>query len=91
MGDFPTLRLAFKGVPTGHTDELALTICVNMLSNRNRTGLLDKLSLSGDVLGADADLINFKEQGRILILGIPYYDVNQRRFESIKSLEKRCV
>ena len=31
MGDFPTLRLAFKGVPTGHTDELALIICVNML------------------------------------------------------------
>lgn len=91
MGDFPTLRLAFKGVPTGHTDELALTICVNMLSNRNRTGLLDKLSLSGDVLGADAGLINFKEQGRILILGIPYYDVNQRRFESIKSLEKMLL
>lgn len=91
MGDFPTLRLAFKGVPTGHADELPLTICANLLSNNNRTGLLDKLSLSGDVLGASAELIDFREQGRIIISGVPYYDVNQRRFESLKSLEKMLL
>ena len=91
MSDYPTLQMAFKGVPTGHEEELPLDICMNLLSNRNRTGLLDKLSLSGDVLGASASQINFREQGRILISGVPYYDINQRRFESMKSLEKMLL
>lgn len=91
ISDFPTLELAYKGVPIGDANELALEVCVNLLSNRNRTGLLDKLSLSGDVLEAGAELINFREQGRILIYGVPYYDVNQRRFDSMKTLEKMLL
>lgn len=88
IGDYPTLQMAYKGVPLGHPDELALEVCANLLSNRNRTGLLDKLSLGGDVLGADAGLMSFCEQGRIMVAGVPYYDVSQRRFDSQKSLEK---
>ena len=88
IADYPTLTLAYKGVPSGSEDELALEVCTNLLSNRNRTGLLDKLSLDGNIMGASASLLDFKDQGRIVIYGIPSYDVNQRRFESLKSLEK---
>lgn len=91
LSDYPTLQLAYKGVPVGHADELLLEVCTSLLSNRNRTGLLDKLSLDGDVLAAQVGLINFREQGRILISAVPYYDVNQRRFDSQKSLEKMLL
>ena len=46
MGDFPTLRLAFKGVPTGHTNyyrslpnllnEDSLSVPVNLILTWNR-------------------------------------------------------
>ena len=91
IADYPTLTLAYKGVPSGSEDELALEVCTNLLSNRNRTGLLDKLSLDGNIMGASASLLDFKDQGRIVIYGIPSYDVNQRRFESLKSLEKTLL
>lgn len=88
MTDYPTLQMAYNGTPIGHPDELLLTVCTGLLSNRDQTGLLDKLTLDGDALAANAEMINFKDQGRILIGGVPYYDVNQKRFESLKSFEK---
>lgn len=91
ISDYPTIQLAYKSIPVGHVDELSLEVCTNLLSNRNRTGLFDKLSLDGDVLGASAGLMNFRDQGRILISGVPYFDVNQRRFDSQKSLEKMLL
>lgn len=91
IGDYPSLNLAYKAVPGGHKDQLLLEVCANLLSNRNRTGLLDKLSLDGDVLGASAGLIDFREQGRFMISAVPYYDVNQRRFDSQKTLEKMLL
>lgn len=88
MADYPTLQMAYASTPTGHPDELLLQVCTGLLSNRNQTGLLDKLTLDGDAMNAYADMIHFKDQGRIVIGGVPYYDVNQKRFESLKSFEK---
>ena len=88
IGDYPSLQLAYKTVPSKHADNLLLQVCVSLLNNSNRTGLLDRLTIDGEVLGANASLVNFKEQGRLVVSAVPYYDAAQRRFYSMKSLEK---
>lgn len=88
IGTFPTTVLAFKGVPTGHPDKIALDICMSILSNSSNTGLLDKLQLEGDVMSASTWSESLKDQGRIMIQTIPSYDVNQRRFLSSREVEK---
>ncbi|MDH6312311.1 zinc protease [Parabacteroides sp. PFB2-10] len=85
---YPMLHLAFNGVPQGHPDEIPLEICMSILSNASQTGLLDKLTLEGDFMQASASLANFKEQGRIMISAVPYFDINQRRFNSLRDTEK---
>jgi predicted Zn-dependent peptidase len=91
LSRYPAAALAFEGIPSGSEDEIALQICVSILSNSSRTGLIDKLVIDGDLLSGSAGLVSFKERGQILISAIPYYDINQRRFESLKSTEKTLL
>lgn len=88
LGYYPQIVWGYKAVPKGHKDELALEVCVSLLSNSMGTGLLDKLSLDGDVSGAGASLDTRRDQGRIMIVGVPYFDANQYSFESDKATEK---
>jgi predicted Zn-dependent peptidase len=85
---YPQTMLVFNGVPAGSDDEIALEICTSVLSNSSRTGLIDKLVVDGDLLDGGAYELFFKERGRIAVVAVPYYDMNQRRFESLKSTEK---
>ncbi len=85
----PQVLLTYKGITSSSEDDIALDICVGILSNSNRTGLLDKLALDGDVMGAGAYNESLLDRGNISVYAIPpYYDINQRRFESLKSAEK---
>ena len=84
----PQVWLAYPGVTFNHPDRIVLTICTSILNNSSNTGLLDKLNIDGDLNGSGAVLLPFKEQGRILVFAIPYYDVNQRRFNTLKATEK---
>ena len=84
----PQICLAYPGLTFDHPDRFVLDICMFILSNSSNTGLLDKLEIHGDLAGANAEMVSFKEQGRILISAIPNYDVNQRRFNSLKAMEK---
>lgn len=88
IGLSPEVFLSFSAVPSGHPDEIALQIATKILSNPNRTGLLDKLVLSGELMGVSANELFFRHAGSILIEGGPYYDPNQRRFNSLKATEK---
>ncbi len=88
IGQIPQALMVFNGVPASHPDEIALEVVTNMLSNRNQTGLLDELSLNGDVMGASAGLTAFVDHGRIIVNAIPAYDYNQRRFEPHRVVEK---
>ena len=85
---YPQVLLSFPGITLDSEDDIALDICTSILSNSSETGLLDKLVLDGDLQGSSASVLTFKERGQILISAIPYYDVNQRRFESLKTTEK---
>jgi zinc protease len=88
VGQFPRTVLVFNGVPTGHRDKIVLDVVAEMLSNRNRSGLLDKLSLDGDVMSASASLAAFAREGRFMIDAVPAFDMNQRVFESHRKVEK---
>lgn len=84
---YPSTCIIFDGVKSGDPDEYALTICGELLSNNSSTGFLDKLSLAGDVMGAQASLMSFIGQGRVLLEAVPYYDEAQRRYDSSKKVE----
>ena len=88
LGYYPMIMWAYDGIPSGHEDEVALSFVTHLLSNAIGTGLLDKLSIDGDVLMADCDLDLRRDMGRIVIEAVPYYDVNQRMYEDNKTTEK---
>ena len=88
LSTYPQLAMVFQGVPNGHPDQIALEICMSILSNSSSTGLLDKLRLEGDLMLVEANLAGFKDQGRIMVTGVPSFDVNQRRFASLREVER---
>ncbi|MDR2683173.1 MAG: insulinase family protein [Dysgonamonadaceae bacterium] len=88
---YPQVILAFPGITASSEDDIALEICTSILSNASETGLLDKLTLDGDLLGGGTQLVTLKERGSIFVQAVPYYDVNQRRFESLKTTEKTLL
>ncbi|SHE70569.1 Predicted Zn-dependent peptidase [Mariniphaga anaerophila] len=88
LGYSPSVIWGYKGVPVGHQDELLLDFCASLLSNSMNTGLLDKVTLDGDVQYAGASVDSRRDQGRFLIQAVPYYDANQRRYDSDKATEK---
>jgi predicted Zn-dependent peptidase len=83
----PQVIWGYQGVKKGHPDELALDICMQLLSNSRQTGLLDKLSLDGDVSGAAAINDVRRDEGRLLLMAVPYYDISQRMYSSDKATE----
>lgn len=88
LGYSPSVIWGYKGVPVGHQDEFLLDFCASLLSNSMKTGLLDKITLDGDVQFASATVDSRRDQGRFLIQAIPYYDANQRIYDSDKATEK---
>ncbi len=88
IGYSPSICWAYKGVKVNDEDALALQFVCSLLSNSMSTGLLDKIVLDGIVQGASASLDARRDQGRILIQAVPYFDVNQQRYESNAATEK---
>lgn len=84
----PRIHVGFKGAGIKNPDALVIDLFMNLLTNRSRTGYLDKLVLDGDLMGASASHINFEDQGRIVISAIPSYDPGQQVFASTKAVEK---
>jgi predicted Zn-dependent peptidase len=91
VSQYPQVCLAFPGITTASEDAIALEVCTSILSNSNRTGLIDKLVIDGDLLSAGSDELKFKERGYIIVSAVPYYDAGQRRFESLKSTENALL
>ena len=88
MSDYPSLMWFYPGIKKGDKDELLLQFTLRLLNNSRSTGLLDKLMLDGTVNGAYAMLDTRRCGGRIVIVGIPYFDMQQRAWESNRATEK---
>ena len=87
MGYNPMVIWAYQGVKVTDEDADALQFVCLLLSN-GTTGLLDKLTIDGDVQFAGVSFDARRDQGRILVQAVPYFDANQRQFESDKATEK---
>ncbi|MDR2969223.1 MAG: insulinase family protein [Tannerellaceae bacterium] len=90
-GTYPMATLIYKGVTSGHPDEKALSIALALLSNSNGTGVLNKLTIDGELMMGVALPLSFREQGRCIIRAVPLFDQNQRRFESPRSAERKVL
>ncbi|MDR2148435.1 MAG: insulinase family protein [Tannerella sp.] len=91
LSDYPQVLLAFPGITTASEDKIALDICTSILSNSSQTGLINKLVIDGDLLSGGANAESLLERGHVIVSAIPHYDVNQQRFESLKSTEKMLL
>jgi predicted Zn-dependent peptidase len=91
ISQYPSVNLVYKGISMSSDDDIALDICTSILSNSSKTGLIDKLVLDGDLMYAGASSLMLKDRGVIEITAVPVYDRNQRRFESLGSVEKMIL
>ncbi len=88
LGYYPQVIWVYDGVTANHEDLLALQFVVRLLNNSTNTGLLDKLNIDGTVSSAGAGVFALREQGRILVEAVPYYDAAQQMYESNAATEK---
>ena len=88
LGYYPQVIWAWDGVTMSDEDLLTLEFVVRLLNNSTQTGLLDKLNIDGVVSSAGAGVFALREQGRILVEAVPYYDAAQQMYESNAATEK---
>ena len=63
--------LLWRGVPSNHADEVALKLAMSILSNENKTGLLDKLTIDGKLMLSAGLSLSMNDAGAIALLAIP--------------------
>lgn len=88
IGYNPSVYWGYKGVAYNNQDALALQFCCGLLSNSMSTGLLDKITMDGTVSYAGASFMPGRDRGRVMIMAMPYYDVNQQTYESNGATER---
>ncbi len=91
LGYYPEIIWGYNGVKEGDKDELLIDFTLAMLNNGHSTGLFDKLMLDGDIMAAYAESDARRDLGRIMLIGIPYYDVAQGQYESNAATEKMIM
>ena len=63
--------LLWRGVPSNHPDEVALNLAMSLLSNENKTGLLDKVTIDGKLMMGAGFSLSMNDAGAIALLAIP--------------------
>ena len=84
LGYNPQVAWVYQGVKEGNPDQDVLDFVCALLYN-GQTGLLDKVNTKGDVQFAGVFNDARRNTGRLIIEAVPYYDANQRMFESDKA------
>lgn len=88
LGYMPELYIAYNGVAVGHEDELVLEFIGELLSNSMQIGLLDELTLDNKLMYAAAMNDARRDQGRFLVVAVPYMDAETQSYTSLKETEK---
>ncbi len=63
--------MGFRTVPNNHPDELALQMCMGILSNEGETGFLNKLTNDNKILMAQAQPIPYNDHGAMVVFFAP--------------------
>ncbi len=87
LGYNPQIAWVYPGVKANDPDQEVLQFVCDLLSN-GQTGLLDKITIDGEVQYAGVRHDARRNAGRIIVQAVPYYDANQQMFESDKATEK---
>lgn len=82
VGYYPLIFWAYDGVSVDHEDALALQFVLSLMNNSSSTGLFDKLTMDGVVSSVGVSLDARRDQGRIMVQAVPYFDANQQTYES---------
>lgn len=88
LGYMPELNIAYNGVAVGDKDELTLNFVANLLSNSMQIGLLDQLTLNNKLMYAVAANDMRRDQGRFLVVAVPYMDAQTQTYTSLKETEE---
>jgi len=91
LSNYTHLMLAFPGITSSSKNDIALDICTSILSNSNKTGLLDKLVMEDNLRGCWVNLIRLNERGNIEITANPCYDISAHRYESLRTTENKIL
>ncbi len=87
----PFVVMMYNGVPSNHEDEIALTVATQLLTNSQATGILDRLAVDGDIMGASAGPLSFRSAGIVMVQTFPSYDQSQGKYDSHASVEKKAL
>ena len=85
--------LLWRGVPSNHPDEIALSLVESFLSNENKTGLLDKLTIEGKLMMGAALSLSMNDAGAIALLAVPnipfqtYGSAQKHIFEALNKVK----
>lgn len=82
IGYMPMYEWIYKGIKLGEKDEMILEFTTQLLNNGHNTGLLDRLMLDGELTQAYVMADMRRSDGRIWVVGVPYYDTQTRMFET---------
>jgi predicted Zn-dependent peptidase len=63
--------ICYRGLPAVHPDKVALDYCMAILSNRSKTGLLDRLRNENRVLMSMCEHLSLNDMGAIVVLFVP--------------------
>ena len=86
LGYNPQVAWVYQGVKEGDPDADVLEFVCELLYN-GQTGLLDQVNTKGDVSAAYAFSDARRNDGRVIVMAVPYYDANQQMYESDKATE----
>lgn len=87
----PFVVMMYNGVPSNSADEVAISVTTQMLTNGQSSGILDKLSVDGTIMGAAAAPTSLRKSGIIMLQAFPAYDQSQGRYDSHSAVEKRVL
>ena len=55
--------IGYRTVPANHDDEIILDLCIKLLSNQSKTGLIDQLEVEGKIQQSGVFNMNFVDHG----------------------------
>ncbi len=87
----PFVVMMYNGVPSNTEDEIAISVATQLLTNAQSSGILDKLTVDGDIMGAAASPVSFRNAGIIMLQAFPSYDQSQGKYDNHAAVEKRVL
>lgn len=87
----PFVVMMYNGVASNAADEVAISVATQLLTNAQSSGILDKLTVDGDIMGAAAGPTSFRSDGIIMVQAFPQYDQSQMKYDSHASVEKKVL